>query len=387
MNITRQNRLSTASSKAAFQSAHNYHAQNEEARDAVSDLPLRYQEEYIEDEPDARTAATSAITGAHRRKTESIANRRITNGHMKPAMLAATTSHRAYQEEAYEDRLAKTRRNLYMTYDLDHDRQRERERHAEAVAMAQQMYAVMPQAEELAAVEFESEASDWQQRQIEQESRRPLGGLHAVAERRAARQIASMDNEHQYGQRRRPQSMVAAPPSNRRAMLRRWSSTTESDTGSMMRRRRSQRKPFQHFREEEEEEPEPVDTPLMIAAKRNKEFTMQKIDEDIYHRSGKPSNAKMEEWERKAHERQTGRGQTATFVPGRERQFDDQRDVEQIARGRLSSTFADIDDRVNERRSQDIAAKFDQEHHQRWLARQKAREAEVARLEREYESK
>lgn len=354
----------------------------------MSDLPLRYQDEFVEGEPDAKAAATSAITGAHRRKEEP--GRRVSNGYIKPAMTAATTSHVAYNEEPVvvdQERVDRTRQSLYMAYDLDYERQRERERHAEAVSMAKQMYSMLPQAEEIAAAEVESEASDWQQRRwttLEGRRRRPVD-LHSVAEKRASAQIAGMDSRHQYGQRR-PQSMVVGEPTQRRSRLRRWSSATESDAGSVMRRR--QRKPFQHFRQdEEEEEREPVDTPLMIAAKRNKELTMQQIDKDIYHRTGKPSREKMEEWEREAHESQTARGHTTTFIPGRERQFDDQAEVEKLARRRLSSTFADIDDRVNKRRGQDVAAQLDDAHHARWLARQREREAEVARLEREIQGK
>lgn len=354
----------------------------------MSDLPLRYQDEYAEDEPDAKAAATSAITGAHRRKAEPA--RRVLNGYIKPAMTAATTSHVAYSEEPVEvdqEMMDRTRRSLYTAYDLDYERQRERERHAEAVSMAQQMYSMLPHAEEIAAAEVESEPSEWQQRRwttVEGRRRRRPADLHSVAEQRASAQIAGMDAQYHYGERR-PQSMVVREPTQRRSMLRRWSSTTESDVGSVMRRR--QRKPFQRFRQDEEEEPEPVETPLMIAAKRNKDLTMQQIDEDIYHRTGKPSREKMEEWEREAHERQTGRGQTATFIPGRERQFDDQAEVEKLARRRLSSTFADIDDRVNKRRGENVAAQLDEAHHARWLARQREREAEVARIEREIEGK
>ncbi|KAL1952916.1 hypothetical protein VTO42DRAFT_3950 [Malbranchea cinnamomea] len=389
--VKTKSRLSTASSKAAFLSAQDEAAEAEEARSVVGSFPPALQEEYLEDEPDAKAAAASALSGVYRSSSEPY-YRGVPPGYSGPAVSAATTSHHRVVREAGGTPLEQQRRGRGATWSgraptsLDYEKEREDARRAEAVVMAQQMYALMPQAEEIAAAEIENEPSDGRpsRRTMIMEGERPrqrTADMHAIAERRAAEQMARLDS----GQR--PASVTGAPVSHRRYLLRRWSSAAESEDSATM-RRVSTRKPFQSFREEPEEEPEPVDTPLMAAAKRKKELTMKQIDEDIYARSGKPTPAKMEEWETRAHERkrETREGQlTTTFVPGRERQFEDQRDLEEVARQRLKPTFADIDSRVNKARNRDLAAQLDQAHYERWLQWQREREAEVARVEREIE--
>lgn len=413
----RDSRLSKASSRAAFLAVREHGEDSlEAAGPAVGDQAGG--DEYLEDDPNAKVAATSAIAG-HRRSRTAESPSIGTDGYPELAQEAATISHKTVRDEepvvdGREETLdgarihgiamARTRRDLYTSHppvgiEVE-EKKKEETRQAAAVSMAQQMYAVMPRAEELATADDSSVYSDRAARRAPAEEQRGPSDsakqavyLHTIAERRVADRLAKLDEERAAEQRYTIPSRDGRPSSRPRSSnssrVRRWSSS-EGDAASTV-RRRAQRRPFQPrpVAEEDEEESMVVDEALMATAKRNTASIMEDVDQRIYVYSGKPSQAKLDEWERrsKEHRKATGGGRTTSFVTAHEESPQpDQGDPEELARQRIKPTLHEIDDRVNERRGRALTKRLDADQEKRFQQEQKRRDAETAEIERKVES-
>lgn len=382
-----EERLSSASSKAAFLAVRDSptslaRAPDEAAIGARKDINGLTRENTIEEEdPGAMAAATGAMSDSRRRSqtAPAVPDGNICRGQ---ALTAASTCHRAYRDDEipletidesinpgklHDLAVAKTRRDLYgsRTRSGGFDEQaRQRSLHAAAVTLAQQLYTVMPMAEEMAAAEVSGFPSRGGEESDEAIRKRHL---HHAAEKRATEQMAALNREQKLardgeGSLSRSRSFLPT------RLKRRSASDTDAAHAGTERT---------WFGDDGGE-----DAFLMAAAQRNVEATLHDIENDISMQTGKPSPEKKQEWQKLIHERSgVGRDSDsavmAKVTSTGPAVFDDDANVEYLARSNVRPTLDDINKRVKKKRVSDIEKELDARQRRRHSILVQRRERET----------
>ncbi|KMU76680.1 hypothetical protein DIZ76_013878 [Coccidioides immitis] len=367
-------KLSRAGSKAALRSARD-RARTLESRETAP-------EELFESDQGARMAATGAMASTHRR-TES-ASFQEGFPDLTHAISAASISHRTAQEEE-RGGMEPSRQVAFTSAPPQRaqDEAAKRNSHAAAVIMAKQMYAVMPQARDMATFETSGYPGPVDPLLTGLDPSRPSVNLMSEAERRVAARLAQMDEEqksvkayHSARASPRPRSVSSA--------RRRPQSVADMETSSFT-RGHAQRTGFARYtlREEENGVASPVeDDAVMEMARKNADDTISAIDRDLYTYTGRPSPAVLREWERRVNERSMAvtAPPTSTFVPMTGSKFEDNPQVRALARSKLQPRLDEIDDRVNEKRAREIEKQLDEAQQKRYEQIQKERDVETLKV-------
>ncbi|KAF3481681.1 uncharacterized protein GIQ15_04440 [Arthroderma uncinatum] len=332
--------------------------------------------------PDARTAATGAMSTS-RRRVESMADAPDGVSDLTGALSAATISHRGSQhgrpktektvefqitpKRAYNPAITNARREMYTSHPpvsvVVEEEQRRKALQTAAVSMAQQIYAIIPKTDDAKDMETSSYTMDETEEQAprRQESQRRRG------EGESGGLAAGMR-----GNMYRPRSQYFAATKVRPLS----SSTADSGRYFGDRRRRSRRESRNGKSQAE------YDEAVMAAARKNVNRMMDNIDNHIYNYSSRPSPAMMKEWERTANERVLAHRESAAFDVGPEQLRGEERlvppkNVEDVARARVRPALHNIDDRVAARKARKITDKLDEERHRRWVSVQRSRDKEA----------
>ncbi|WEW60320.1 Eisosome assembly protein [Emydomyces testavorans] len=386
--------LSRAGSKAALRSVRD-RAETLESRETAT-------EQLLGDERRARMAATGAMATTHR-KVESTT---IREGRpdLSHAILAASTSHRVVREDqgvmetveptfdpakVHQIAVARTQRDLGVSFPPRGSRDgatKEDTAHAAAVTMAKQMYSLLPQAREIAAVETSGQTGAQDHLTTGLEPGRQPVNLLSAAQKRVTERLAQIDDE-QRSMRMYQSARTSPTPPSISSFRRRRLSTSDAETTSVARGYAPRTRLRRLTSKEDMNDVNgvsrlPNGDAVTKMAEKNAEDTMRNIDRDLYMYAGRPSPEVLREWERKANERAMAvkAPPTSTFGSRTGSQFEDNPHVRALARSRLQPTLAAMDDRVNQERARAIEKKLDEAHGQRYQKRQKEREVETMKL-------
>jgi hypothetical protein len=121
---------------------------------------------------------------------------------------------------------------------------------------------------------------------------------------------------------------------------------------------------------------------LMAAARRNADITLHSIDQMIYAHKGKPTLAKLREWEHGASElrRADKETQGARLGPANGEKGEEDTGkgrIHALARSKVQPTLDSLTERAEERRARDIEFKLDGEKERRQIELMKERDADT----------
>jgi hypothetical protein len=268
--------------------------------------------------------------------------------------------------------------------------------HAAAVSMAKQMYSLIPRVEEnlFAADSNRRMAQSDESRMIRPRPavEEPAGmlqrpaSLHEAAQKLAAERLAKIRDEERASQDRYD---AAFHPKHHPLISprRRQRSSSNGDAmdvrGAQSRMTRSEILTFPSKSTQAGAEKRSKDREvLMAAARRNADITLRSIDQMIYSHKGKPTSAKIREWEDRAsklpqadREIQGARLSPANGEKG-EKGMDKGR-IHVLARSRVQPTLDALTDRADEKRAQGIESRLDEEKKSRQIELMKEREIDT----------
>lgn len=268
---------------------------------------------------------------------------------------------------------------------------------ASAVAMAQKMYALQQkQAEEAASKPSDGHALAASRHRSSTAGRSdtssvdyPVSGagyenLEEAARKLAQERLAKIHDEH--AEYRNYYGQSSPPKQNRLSMRlrpRASSAVTDDSDEEQSRRIRSQMSIFKSNLAEVDGKKRQSDRDALIQiAHRNVDAQIQKMDEKVFHETGKASPAQMEKWEKSAREKaqrdSDERMQNVGKVHIGGGKYLDQSELDAIARARLQPTLDEISDKAEKQRARDEEERLERERKLEQERVEKARAAETA---------
>jgi len=130
---------------------------------------------------------------------------------------------------------------------------------------------------------------------------------------------------------------------------------------------------------------------LLVAAEKNVQARMHKLDEQVFNDTGKMSPAMLEEWDAKARERakanSDARMKTFGMVNVGGGKYVDQAEIDRVARQRVQPTLDRVTDKAEKQRSTDEERRLDWEGKKRLQKIEREQEADVKAKKKKLKSK
>lgn len=268
---------------------------------------------------------------------------------------------------------------------------------ASAIAMARKMYAIQQQHIDEAAGRTSANKTGTRGSNVgdSQSASDDLpvstGGyenLEEAARRLAQERLAKIHDEH--AEYRNYYGAQPSPPARSRlsVRLRRRASENarERDDDSdeeQSRRIRSQMSIFQSKLAEVDNKKRQKDRDaLLVIAHRNVDAQISKMDEKVFHETGKASPAQMEKWERSAREKAQRDSDERMVNTGKVHigggRYIDQSELDAIAKARLQPTLDDIAYKAEQQRARDEEARLEKARKEQEIQTEKTRAAAIA---------
>lgn len=282
----------------------------------------------------------------------------------------------------------------------DEDRKHEASLQASAIAMAQKMYAAQ-EVDDDGNIHLNTEAARAANRQststdnsLQAQALQYLS-LQDAAQKLAAERLAKIQNPDEtaafrdyYGyptqtQQKRQSRMSVRGSRNlgRASSAEPTSMDYDSDDEERATRIRGRQAQLNRQVQEVDQKQAADRKNLLAAAEARVHARMTALDQDVYDKTGRMSQAMVEQWDAKARAKAAANSELRQQNHGKVDigggKWMDQSAIEAIAAARIKPTLDDINEKAADQRARDETARLEEEQRRRQVSNEKAREAET----------